>query len=546
MRIGIAIGLVIILGVVVYFIFSNRPEKPVEHTTASQPAAPRPFQITVAQGPLRPIPGAPTESPRPVSVDSLVAGAAGDKSKTDLAPVGGKSDLKGPDLLANVTPDPKREVKPVDPVEMKMRQEFERDGEVSMRGGGSDPVNSRDPGITGKGFDLAMSNDPGTGVVKTEMGRREPPRGDLAKVETAKVGPGPGPGKSGVMDSIVNGGPGKTGGDEGISNILRTEADKTGGNVSDDVRKGEHVVVAGDNGAYGIAKKVYGDMRLGRLIVEANPNVNWHRLKVGDKVKIPPPPAKPAPTVKPGDLTGGPGGGVSLADDKSKYTVKSGDNGFSGIAKSFYGDAKHWKLIQGANPGVDSARLRPGTVLTMPPKPASPTSGPGAGGGSAGGAGGLDLLISGSAGRTGGTSGDDQGKYTVKSGDNGFAGIAKSFYGETKYWKLIQGANPGVDSTRLRPGTVLTMPPKPAGSTGVTTRAASRAASNSGAGAPVVGKAAARRAAAAKLAAQKPAVAKKTVAKKTPVERPADGETGSSEMETAPAGGSSGGGNGFD
>jgi LysM repeat protein/predicted small lipoprotein YifL len=47
------------------------------------------------------------------------------------------------------------------------------------------------------------------------------------------------------------------------------------------------------------------------------------------------------------------------------YTVQAGDT-FADISFAFYGTPDHWRLIRDANPGVT---LKPGTVLTIPPKP---------------------------------------------------------------------------------------------------------------------------------------------------------------------------------
>ena len=51
--------------------------------------------------------------------------------------------------------------------------------------------------------------------------------------------------------------------------------------------------------------------------------------------------------------------------------------------------------------------------------------------------------------------------YIVKKGDAGFWGIAQSVYGNGKHWTVIAKANPKLNSTMLRPGTQLVIPPKP-------------------------------------------------------------------------------------
>lgn len=526
-RIGIAIGLVIILGVVVYFIFSNRPDKPVEVASKTQPAPPAPWKIEIGRPPQgRQTTLAPgTDKPREGSIDAAIAADA-DKNKSVVPPVGpaktevalvgpaktetvavgpAKTEVK-PDLWSAVKPDVKTEIKPmpvVDPVESQMRKEYDQDGAVGLRGGAPEPAKtSADPGAaTVRDIELALGGEAKNGVIKTETARREPPRLDPPKVEPLKVAT-VGVAKSGLEDPI--------------GKIVDTEAAKIGDNASEAVRKGEYTVKAGDN-AYGIAKAVYGDVKLGGAIEKANPGVNWKRLKVGDKIKIPPPPTKAAPVVAPGT-----GVGVSSVADAGKYTVKAGDMGEK-ISKTVYGDSKSWSLIEKANPGVDATKLKVGMVLTIPAKPGA--TGP-AGGTSATGA----SSVAGGSSATGG----DSSKYTVKEGDTGEK-ISKAVYGSSKYWLLIEKANPGLNDRRLKVGQVLTIPPKPAGAT----------APASDAGIAPIGKAAARRAAAAAAeAAEKAPVAKKTVAKKTVSEPKSTSEAGSTEMEPASAG--SGGGNGFD
>lgn len=67
------------------------------------------------------------------------------------------------------------------------------------------------------------------------------------------------------------------------------------------------------------------------------------------------------------------------------------------------------------------------------------------------------------AARPGGTT-----TYVVKPGDQGFWDIAEKAYGpgKGKYWTLIAKANPQVESTRLKEGMRLTIPPLPGEPTG--------------------------------------------------------------------------------
>jgi nucleoid-associated protein YgaU len=124
------------------------------------------------------------------------------------------------------------------------------------------------------------------------------------------------------------------------------------------------------------------------------------------------------------------------------YVVREGDAGFWGIAERVYGDGRHWPLIAKANPNADTNALRPGERLRIPPKPderlTSPTS--------AEPAAAISPL-------TGGT-------YVVQRGDAGFWGIAQKVYGSGKHWPAIAKANPKANSSSLRPGDKLVIPPR--------------------------------------------------------------------------------------
>ena len=60
--------------------------------------------------------------------------------------------------------------------------------------------------------------------------------------------------------------------------------------------------------------------------------------------------------------------------------------------------------------------------------------------------------------------------YVVVAGDDGFWAISAKVYGAGKHWPLIRDANPGVDTTMLRPGQELVIPPPPEPDTQSTTR----------------------------------------------------------------------------
>ncbi len=194
-----------------------------------------------------------------------------------------------------------------------------------------------------------------------------------------------------------------------------------------------YVVKATDNqGFWGIAIKVYGDGRRYPLIVKANPGVAPERLRAGQRLVIPPLPAR-STSVGRSDLWR-----TATRDGSRLYTVLPGDAGFWEIAKKMYGHGKHWPHIRRANPGIDPYNLKIGQQLLIPPLSRgigspSPTT---------------RSAFAPTRRRT----------YTVQAGDAGFWEIAKKVYGDGKYHKLIANANPNVDTNRLRPGQKLILP----------------------------------------------------------------------------------------
>ena len=124
-----------------------------------------------------------------------------------------------------------------------------------------------------------------------------------------------------------------------------------------------YTVKDGDEGFWRIAQKKYGHGKHWPIIAAANKSLRAKRLPPGQKVIIPPLPTKSkvrrTATVK----TPAP-----LKKGETRYVVGKGDaKGFSGIAKSKYGDASLRWAIAAANPGVDSSRLQIGHTLIIPP-----------------------------------------------------------------------------------------------------------------------------------------------------------------------------------
>ena len=204
-----------------------------------------------------------------------------------------------------------------------------------------------------------------------------------------------------------------------------------------------YVVKEGDRGFWGISQTVYGDGRYYVLIEKANPDKKAERLQPGDKLVIPPLPTRASDAERRTEvLTGAPAGSTT-------YTVQEGDAGFWGISENVYGNGKYFHLIERANPGVDPTRLRVGQVIAIPPK-TSATSGSSTSGATGGGTTGDGPSLSG-----------DQRTYTVQSTDSaGLWGIAKSLYGDANLYPAIEAANPGLDSTQLTPGQKIVVPSK--------------------------------------------------------------------------------------
>lgn len=166
----------------------------------------------------------------------------------------------------------------------------------------------------------------------------------------------------------------------------------------------------------------------------------------------------PAPGIAlaPGDLVPRPAtpagtAAAPAAADAPKvptYTIKSGDN-LTSVALELYGSGNHWVQIAQANPLVDPDRLKVGQVIKLPGIPGTtPTIPPAAT---------PDRAPPPDLGA--GT------QYTVKENDT-LSGIAKQFYNAASKWQLIYEANRqaiGSDPGRMKPGTVLRIPPPDSG-----------------------------------------------------------------------------------
>ncbi len=136
------------------------------------------------------------------------------------------------------------------------------------------------------------------------------------------------------------------------------------------------------------------------------------------------------------------------------YVVKDGDSYWT-IAQNLWGDGSLHPHLRKANPGISPEDLRPRMTIKVPPKPVR-----------AGSSSSAAAVV---AARHGTTSVDlltGKRYYIVRKGDRGFWDISKAAYGEGKHWKLIESANPKLDSRKLRPGQKVWCPDKPAPSAG--------------------------------------------------------------------------------
>ncbi len=117
-----------------------------------------------------------------------------------------------------------------------------------------------------------------------------------------------------------------------------------------------------DDTMWTIAEQWFGDGVRWEQIATANPFVDPNRLRVGQKLRLPPKGAQQKPTESSAEQVGA---GVV-------YTVKRGDM-LTKIAKAYYSDAGRWRVIYVANRrtiGSNPDRLEVGMRLHIPPRTA--------------------------------------------------------------------------------------------------------------------------------------------------------------------------------
>jgi nucleoid-associated protein YgaU len=130
------------------------------------------------------------------------------------------------------------------------------------------------------------------------------------------------------------------------------------------------------------------------------------------------------------------------------HTIKAGED-FSKIARDAYGNARHYLAIMKANPTLDPTRLKVGTVITLPDissASAEPT------------------VKSNSAVTVKRDKElDPEKEYRIQSGDSLYR-ISMKHYGTSNMVEALYEANKatiGNDSSRLKLGMVIKLPPSP-------------------------------------------------------------------------------------
>jgi len=396
-KIGIAVGVLVVVVGLVYFIFA--PDKGPKNETTDETATPVPGFGMEDESEQQPPGGAGEAAP---------GGRAGPETavRTVGSGIGRQLPADGGDQLPPAGPE-----------------------EVSVVSG---PAGPRDTATDGTG--ILPRFTPGTGAdlqspptaPVTTGGRWGTPRAGTPGEEPSELATPPaGAGFGGRVGEAVTG------------TRTDTSTDRTERAPSAATSR-IYVVQQGDNGFWDIAEKQYGDGKYYELIAQANPDADTNSLRPGQRLILPPLPETASPSARRDELpTGAPPGSET-------YLVKDGDSYWS-IAEAKYGNGLFHYVLEQAN-NVDANSLRPGMVLVIPPKP---TTGPA----------GTTPAPSGSeAAESTIAVGPGERVYTVVAGDS-YWKIAVKEYGAGRLWPAIRDANPGIDAGRMQPGQKLVIPP---------------------------------------------------------------------------------------
>ncbi len=119
-----------------------------------------------------------------------------------------------------------------------------------------------------------------------------------------------------------------------------------------------HLVGPEDNFST-LAERYYGSQSYAGLLVQANPNVDPRRMKIGSRIAIPP---------RNPDHGGAPARSQAREAGTRRYYVQEGDSLYA-IAEAKLGTGARWSEIYEMNKaviGADPSRLKVGDALTLP------------------------------------------------------------------------------------------------------------------------------------------------------------------------------------
>lgn len=206
-----------------------------------------------------------------------------------------------------------------------------------------------------------------------------------------------------------------------------------------------HKVVSGDT-LEGISKKYYGTIKHADLIKQANRLDNERMLRVGSTLVIPALSAPAAPSTPTPATTSVATVPTSVATSaRREYVVQEGDT-LHMISRKFYGTTKYYLLIMQANNLEDTRAMRIGAKLVIPPRPDVSAAVPVA-------ATTTETVAMESSMAPG------ERRYTVREGDS-FAIIAATELGSSLYSADVMKRNKLTEADNLRPGQVLVIPAK--------------------------------------------------------------------------------------
>jgi nucleoid-associated protein YgaU len=318
-KFGLTIGGLLIAVLVVWIIATNHGDKNKQpDVSLANPNADTGIQPANEGAPApAPAPEAP-KAPDPVRTTTPTPGATGTPAVTTTTPpaTGTPSSTVGSNgAVANLTPTP-----------------------ISTGAAGSSTAPKA------SNWDQLMSHGPSAGLF-ADTGRSSTP--------TASSG-----GNAVVVDPLP---------DNSTSTTRPTLAN---GSRTHKVQNGETFA--------SIARTVYGNGKYYKKLIDANPNVNPNRLKVGTDIVIPELTTSESSatasastsdsTPAPNTQTGAP---KTPADPKTTYIVQSSDT-LEKIARKLYGDGAQWDKIYEANKdviGPNPSKLKLNMVLRLPEPP---------------------------------------------------------------------------------------------------------------------------------------------------------------------------------